>query len=84
LIRITKTYGYFVRNKIESGINEWLSKRMKGKFKITKKELDEKNMMVRITAEFEKSADAWDFRILRLPVDLFRDKWERVAKRKAT
>jgi len=71
------TYGYYVRERIEPGICEWLSDKVKGKYEITAVVLDNENMLVSLTVEFQRSQDAWNFRTLRLPVDLFRERWNR-------
>jgi len=72
---VPKNYGHYVRDRIEPALHVWLKTKTKGYFEIEENELDSKTMSRAITVGFEDKNDAEKFSLLRIPVDLFKEKW---------
>jgi len=72
---VTKLYGHYVRDRIEPALHAWLKTKTKGSYEIKENELDPKTMTRTITVGFEDKNDARNFSLLRIPVDLFKEKW---------
>ncbi len=72
---VTKTYGHYVRDRIEPALHDWLRTKIKGNYEIKENELDPKTMTRTITVGFEEKNDCQKFSLLRIPVDLFKEKW---------
>jgi hypothetical protein len=72
---VTKTYGHYVRDRIEPAIHDWLKAKIKGNYEIKESELDPKTMTRTIKVGFEDKNDGQKFSLLRIPVDLFKEKW---------
>jgi len=81
LYRVTKSYGYFVKDKIEPPLIAWLKENIKGPYRIIETRLHHPTMTKSIEIEFIEKADALRFASLRIPVDLYRKRIEEIRKR---
>jgi len=72
---VTKSYGHYVRDRIEPALHVWLRAKINGSYSIEENKLDPKTMTRTITVGFEDKNDAHNFSLLRIPVDLFKEKW---------
>ena len=79
-IYVTKFYGYYVRDRIEFALDDWLRKNIQGEYRITDKDIAGATMTISLTVRFDHRQDANKFASMRIPVDLFREKWKRRAR----
>ena len=63
---VIKTYGHYVRDRIEPAIHDWLRTRIKGNYEIEESKLDPKTMIRTIAVVFDDKNDAQKFSLLRI------------------
>jgi hypothetical protein len=73
---VSKSYPFHVKDKIETALQQWLNQNVKS-YQIISIETDELNATKTIRIQFDNPFEARRFDKLRIPVDLFRWKWEK-------
>jgi len=73
---VSKTYPFHVKDKIETALNQWLSRNIKSHQTISI-DTDELKAIKTIRIQFNNNFETRRFEKLRIPADLFRWKWER-------
>ena len=71
---VSKSYPFHVKDKIETALNQWLTKNIKS-YRIISIETDELKATKTVYIEFGNLFEARRFEKLRIPADLFRWKW---------
>jgi len=77
---VSKSYPYYVKDKIETALHQWLSTNIKT-YRIVSIETDESNATKTVSVQFDNPFEARRFDKLSIPVDLFRWKWEKRLER---
>ena len=77
---VSKSYPFFVQDKIEKTLHHCLSTNIKS-YQIISIEIDESKALKTIRIQFDNPFEAKRFDKLRIPVDLFRWKWKKRLER---